>query len=271
MKRTYCHETNDEALREKVIAETYDKAYAIARERSAKHERSDKFDALEEEFCAQFSEEEAAEKRPLIKRYFHDDVLKKAMRNMILDEGIRPDDGQLDHRDPPDLLREWPACPARTAAAIFTRRTRRRSLSDRTLDACSARRRSIDVHRPSRPPSAIVLPLQLPAVTPPARRRPRTRPRDAARSATAALAGARPRIRWFCRRSKNSRTPIRVVSDSPRASNGSTSMGYRLRLAALALMDAGVHDQKTGCGYRDGSDHRHEIRKICRVVGHPRR
>ena len=46
VKRTYCHETNDEALREKVIAETYDKAYAIARERSAKHERSDKFDAL---------------------------------------------------------------------------------------------------------------------------------------------------------------------------------------------------------------------------------
>ena len=28
---------------------------------------------------------------PLIKRYFHDDVLKKAMRNMILDEGIRLD------------------------------------------------------------------------------------------------------------------------------------------------------------------------------------
>ncbi len=102
VKRTYCHETNDEALREKVIAETYDKAYAIARERSAKHERSDKFDALEEEFCAQFSEEELAEKRPLIKRYFHDDVLKKAMRNMILDEGIR-----LDGRSTTEIRPIW--------------------------------------------------------------------------------------------------------------------------------------------------------------------
>ena len=119
VKRTYCHETNDEALREKVIAETYDKAYAIARERSAKHERSDKFDALEEEFCAQFSEEELAEKRPLIKRYFHDDVLKKAMRNMILDEGIR-----LDGRSTTEIRPIWCEVgylPAAHGSAIFTR------------------------------------------------------------------------------------------------------------------------------------------------------
>ena len=119
VKRTYCHETNDEALREKVIAETYDKAYAIARERSAKHERSDKFDALEEEFCAQFSEEELAEKRPLIKRYFHDDVLKKAMRNMILDEGIR-----LDGRSTTEIRPIWCEVgylPCAHGSAIFTR------------------------------------------------------------------------------------------------------------------------------------------------------
>lgn len=119
VKRTYCHETNDEALREKVIAETYDKAYAIARERSAKHERSEKFEALEEEFCAQFSEEELVEKRPLIKRYFHDDVLKKAMRNMILDEGIR-----LDGRHTTEIRPIWCEVgylPCAHGSAIFTR------------------------------------------------------------------------------------------------------------------------------------------------------
>lgn len=119
VKRTYCHETNDEDLRQKVIAETYDKAYAIARERSAKHERTDKFEALEEEFCSQFTEEELVEKRPLIKRYFHDDVVKKAMRNMILDEGIR-----LDGRHTTEIRPIWCEVgylPCAHGSAIFTR------------------------------------------------------------------------------------------------------------------------------------------------------
>ena len=30
MKRTYCHEVNDEELRQTIIRELYDKAYAIA-------------------------------------------------------------------------------------------------------------------------------------------------------------------------------------------------------------------------------------------------
>ena len=39
IKRTYCHETNDEELKAKVIAETYDKVYEVAKSQSAKHER----------------------------------------------------------------------------------------------------------------------------------------------------------------------------------------------------------------------------------------
>ena len=76
VKRTYCHETNDEELRQLVIKETYDKVYAVATSASSKHERSDKFDEIEAEFCTRFTEEELAEKLPLIKRYFHDEVLK---------------------------------------------------------------------------------------------------------------------------------------------------------------------------------------------------
>ena len=80
VKRTYCHEVNDEELRQTIIRELYDKAYAIATSGTMKHEREDKFNALEAEFAARYSEEELIEKAPLIHKYFHDDVQKKAMR-----------------------------------------------------------------------------------------------------------------------------------------------------------------------------------------------
>lgn len=102
-----------------MIAATYDKAYEIAKSMTAKHERSEKFDALEAEFEAQFSEEFLAEKGALIKRYFHDDVLKKAMRNMILDEGIR-----LDGRKTTEIRPIWcevDYLPAAHGSAVFTR------------------------------------------------------------------------------------------------------------------------------------------------------
>ena len=89
VKRTYCHEVNDEELRQTIVRELYDKAYAIATSGTMKHEREDLFNALEAEFASRYTEEELVEKAPLIHKYFHDDVQKKAMRNMILDEGKR--------------------------------------------------------------------------------------------------------------------------------------------------------------------------------------
>ena len=193
VKRTYCHETNDEALREKVIAETYDKAYAIARERSAKHERSDKFDALEEEFCAQFSEEELAEKRPLIKRYFHDDVLKKAMRNMILDEGIR-----LDGRSTTEIRPIWCEVgylPCAHGSAIFTRgetQSLTTVCSMATVALNTAKSRSTTCCSKVRSNSYCTTTSRR---SPPARPVPHAASR-AARSATATSPGA-PSNRWF--------------------------------------------------------------------------
>ena len=119
VKRVYCHETNDEELRRQVIEATYDKAYEIAKAMTSKHERMDRFDALEAEFEARFSEEELAEKKMLIKRYFHDDVLKKAMRNMILDEGIRLDGRRTDEIRP--IWCEIDYLPGAHGSAIFTR------------------------------------------------------------------------------------------------------------------------------------------------------
>ena len=119
VKREYCHETNDEELRQTIISELYDKAYAIATSGTMKHERAEAFDALEAEFAARYTEEELEEKAPLIHKYFHDDVQKKAMRNMILDEGKRLDGRRTDEIRP--IWCEIDYLPCAHGSAIFTR------------------------------------------------------------------------------------------------------------------------------------------------------
>mgnify|MGYP003299656693 FL=1 len=119
VKREYCHETNDEELRQTIISELYDRAYAIATSGTMKHERAEAFDALEAEFASRYTEEELEEKAPLIHKYFHDDVQKKAMRNMILDEGKRLDGRRTDEIRP--IWCEIDYLPCAHGSAIFTR------------------------------------------------------------------------------------------------------------------------------------------------------
>ncbi len=119
IKREYCHEVNDDELKAKVIAETYDKAYAVATSGTSKHERAEAFEAIEAEFAAQFSEEELAEKMPLIKRYYHDEVMKTAMRRMILDESKRLDGRRTDEIRP--IWCEAGYLPCAHGSALFTR------------------------------------------------------------------------------------------------------------------------------------------------------
>ncbi len=118
VKREYCHEENDEELRAAVESYCYDKCYAIAKSGSAKHERSDAFEALKEEFYQTIPEEEREEKTAMIERYYHA-VEKAAMRNMILDEGIR-----LDGRSTTEVRPIWcetSYLPYAHGSAIFTR------------------------------------------------------------------------------------------------------------------------------------------------------
>ncbi len=119
VKREYCHDTNDEELRKAVHAACYDKVYAIAASGNHnKHERQDAFDAICEEFKATLSDEELAEKKALISRYYHD-VEKEAMRRCILDEGKR-----LDGRQTTDIRPIWSEVgylPGPHGSAIFTR------------------------------------------------------------------------------------------------------------------------------------------------------
>ena len=119
VKRTYCHENNDEDLRKDVWAKCYDKAYAIAKAGNAdKHWRMDQFEAIQNEYIASLPEEEAAEKTQLIKRYYHD-VEKEAVRRCILDEGIR-----LDGRTTTQIRPIWcetDYIPGPHGSAVFTR------------------------------------------------------------------------------------------------------------------------------------------------------
>lgn len=117
-KMTYSHESNDEELRAAVKAATYDKVYAVAKSQQGKHERSDAFEAVKEEFILTIPEEEREAKAALINRYFHD-VEKEAMRSMILNEGVRLDGRKTNEIRP--IACEIDYLPAAHGSALFTR------------------------------------------------------------------------------------------------------------------------------------------------------
>ena len=117
-KRIYCHENNDDDLRELVHKSTYDKVYAIAKAQTTKHERGDAFEAILNEFLETIPEEEREEKTPLVKRYFHD-VEYDAMRNMILNDRTRLDGRALNQIRP--IWIETDYLPSVHGSAIFTR------------------------------------------------------------------------------------------------------------------------------------------------------
>ena len=121
VKKAYCHEENDEELEKDIWAKCYDKAYALATSANTdKHDRSEKFEAVKEEYIASLNltEEELAEKVALIDRYYHA-VEKEAMRRSILDEGKR-----LDGRSTTEIRPIWCEVgylPGPHGSAIFTR------------------------------------------------------------------------------------------------------------------------------------------------------
>jgi len=119
-KRAYCHEDNDEELRAAVKQYAYDRCYAIAKAGTSKQERTEAFENLAEECFAALvpDEEEREAKKMMLARYYHD-VEKAAMRNMILDEGVR-----LDGRNTEQIRPIWcevDYLPCAHGSAIFTR------------------------------------------------------------------------------------------------------------------------------------------------------
>lgn len=117
-KREYSHEPSNPELREQIFAATYDKVYAVAQSALPKHERSEQFAQIGEEFAATLGEEIDEDTAFLFKKYFHD-VQSDAVRNLVLDEGKR-----LDGRDPRTVRPIWSEVdylPAAHGSAVFTR------------------------------------------------------------------------------------------------------------------------------------------------------
>ncbi len=126
VKREYCHEVNDEELREEVKKACYEPAYRIAAEGNRdKHAREDAFMEIRENFKTAYAEahadltpDELEEKNAMIDRYYHD-VERDAMRRCVLDEGKR-----LDGRATTDIRPIWcevSPLPGPHGSAIFTR------------------------------------------------------------------------------------------------------------------------------------------------------
>ncbi|HBF87127.1 MAG TPA: polyribonucleotide nucleotidyltransferase [Bacteroidales bacterium] len=119
VKREYCHENNNEELRAKVKSVTYDKTYALALSPNPnKHERHDNFQKIKAEFIASLGEGVESADLKLIDKYYHD-VEKEAVRNAILNEGIRLDGRKTNEIRP--IWSEVDYLPGTHGSAIFTR------------------------------------------------------------------------------------------------------------------------------------------------------
>ena len=118
VKREYEREVKNEELFTKLNDFSYQRIYDVAKKSLPKHERSDAFKAIKEEFVETLSEEEQEELGNLIGVYFHD-IEKKAVRNLLLDEGLR-----LDGRKSTEIRPIWSEIdylPSAHGSAIFTR------------------------------------------------------------------------------------------------------------------------------------------------------
>ena len=116
--RSYDEEDKDDSLESQIHKSTYQKYYDVAKKGLSKSERSEQFSEIKEESKASFSEEDLEEKGDLISKY-NNSAQKKAVRDLVLEEGIR-----LDGRKTTDIRPIWcevDYLPSTHGSAIFTR------------------------------------------------------------------------------------------------------------------------------------------------------
>ncbi|MCD4697718.1 MAG: polyribonucleotide nucleotidyltransferase [Bacteroidales bacterium] len=239
-KREYCHEENDEELKEKVWKETYDKVYEVAKQGTGKHERTDAFEQVKQNFIDSLPKEEQEEKEDLIGRYYHD-VEKEAVRKLILDERIRLDGRKLDEIRP--IWAEVDYLPAAHGSAIFTRGetqsltsiTLGTKLDEQTIDGALIEGKSNFILHYNFPPFS----------TGEARFLRGTSRREVGHGNLALRA-----LKTMVPNGEDNPYTIRIVSDILE-SNGSSSMAT-VCAGTLALMDSGVKMKKPVSGIAMG-------------------
>ena len=239
VKREYCHEENDEELRQDVWNKCYDKAYAVAAsENTNKHEREANFSAIRDEYLASMTPEDAEAKAEMVNRYYHA-VEKEAMRRCILDEGKR-----LDGRKTTEIRPIWCEVgylPGPHGSAIFTR-GETQSLTSVTLGTKQDEKIVDDVLNQGK--ERFLLHYNFPPFSTgeaKAQRGVGRREIGHGHLAWRALKRMIPADYPYC---------VRVVSDIME-SNGSSSMAT-VCAGTLALMDAGVKIKKPVAGIAMG-------------------
>ena len=125
-KRDYTKPVHNEELRAKVTAFASDKVLAVAKSALAKHDRSDKFDAIGKELMeylkAEYTVAEGASLDDTIKKQaktYYSDLQYYVVRDMILNDRIRLDGRGLE--DVRQLSMEVDVLPSPHGAALFTR------------------------------------------------------------------------------------------------------------------------------------------------------
>ena len=240
VKRDYPHDEEDEDLRKAVHEFCYDKCYALAKSAKPKHEREDGFAQIKEEFLATLSEEDQEAKAAMVARYYGDEE-KAAMRNMILDEGIR-----LDGRASTQVRPIWCEVgylPCAHGSAIFTR-GETQSLATVTLGTKLDMKEMDEVL--VQDDQQIVLHYNFPPFSTGEARPQRGVGRREIGHGNLALRALKPVIPTM----PENPYAVRIVSDILE-SNGSSSMASVCG-GCLALMDAGVKIKKPVAGVAMG-------------------
>ena len=239
VKRTYCHEDNDEDLRKDVWDKTYAKAYAFATAcNTDKHSRSENFASVKAEYIETLDPEVAAEKKGLISKYYHD-VEKEAMRRSILDEGKR-----LDGRKTTEIRPIWSEVgylPGPHGSAVFTR-GETQSLTSVTLGTKNDEKLVDEALIQGK--ERFLLHYNFPPFSTGEARASRGIGRREVGHGNLAFRALKPMI------PDNYPYVVRVVSDILE-SNGSSSMAT-VCAGTLALMDAGVQIKKPVTGIAMG-------------------
>ena len=116
--REYEEEDNDADLEAVILEKAYQACYDIAKQASSKADRGIAFSEVKDAIKAEYSEEELEEKGELISKYFSG-AQKKAVRDLVLNEGIR-----LDGRKTTDIRPIWcevDYLPSTHGSSVFTR------------------------------------------------------------------------------------------------------------------------------------------------------
>ncbi|MCF6366821.1 MAG: polyribonucleotide nucleotidyltransferase [Bacteroidales bacterium] len=241
-KREYSHEEEgDEELYANLEKAVKDKIYKVVKSALPKHERSEQFAAIKQEFIDNMEVPEDEEiNTNLIGIYFHD-IEKEVVRNVVLDEKVRLDGRKLDEIRP--IWCEIDYLPGTHGSAIFTR-GETQSLSTVTLGS------PLDVQIIDRPllqgKSDFLLHYNfLPFSTGDARPYRGTGRREIGHGNLAHRA-----IAQVLPEKEDNPYTIRIVSDILE-SNGSSSMAT-VCAGTLALMDTGIDIKKPVSGIAMG-------------------